>query len=102
MKRRLLYAWMAGVAAAVLFWFALFASDVVFQSRLLPWVSPLLRVQEVGFRVASRLFPCQKEGYDVGCEGYKRLPIFIGTNAIVYASVLFLVLSAFRKRWEVR
>jgi hypothetical protein len=98
MKRSLLLSIAIGTALALLFLFSLEASDAVYQSRLLPWVLPLIYVQDVGFRVAARLFPCQMEGFDTGCEVYKRLPAFVGANALAYTIVLLPMIHSWRRR----
>jgi hypothetical protein len=67
--------------------FALTANDEIY-SRLLPWIHPLIWFQEVGFRVASRLFPCRMEGSSLGCEEYKSLPAFLISNAVAYLPFL--------------
>jgi hypothetical protein len=66
------------------------ANDRLFFSRLLPWIPSLIWLQDPGFRVASRLFPCQFEGFDTGCEAYKRLPAFVLSNAIAYFAFLLV------------
>jgi hypothetical protein len=98
MKRSLFLSVTLGAILAVALWFTLEASDEIFQSRLMWWVVPLIRVQEAGFRAASRLFPCQREGFDTGCEAYKKLPVFLGANAIVYSICLLPVVGLVRRR----
>jgi len=92
MKRSIALSIGTGLAIAVVLLVSLEASDVIFQSRLLPWVRPLIYLQEAGFRVAARLFPCQKEGFDTGCEAYKKIPVFLGANALLYSIVSLPVL----------
>ena len=92
MKRSVAFSIAFGTALAVVLWFFLEASDMVFQSRLLPWVRPLIYSQDVGFRVANRLFQCKMEGFDIGCEAYKRLPMFVGANAFAYSIVLLPII----------
>ena len=87
-----------GIALATILWLGLEASDAIFQSRQLPWVLPLIYSQDVGFRVAARLFPCQKEGFDIGCEAYKRLPAFVGANALAYSILLFPIIDFWRRK----
>lgn len=69
---------------AVAMWFALYASDEVFFSRMLPWDLPLINLQHIGALVVSRFFPCRLEGSDFGCEIYKTLPAYFAVNAVVY------------------
>lgn len=71
-------------AMAIAAWLILVASDDLLASRLLPWTLPLIWLQWPGFQVASRLFPCQKEGFDTGCEAWKKLPVFWLSNAVTY------------------
>ena len=78
------------IVLAVTAWFALTANDEIFYSRLLPWIGPLIRLQEPGFRVAYRMFPCRVEGSDLGCELYKWLPAFLVSNALAYFPVLLM------------
>jgi hypothetical protein len=87
-----------GIALAVTLWLSLDASDEIFQSRLLPWIPSLIYAQEAGFRVAARLFPCQKEGFDTGCEAYKTIPTFVGSNALVYTAILLPIVHLWRTR----
>jgi hypothetical protein len=71
-------------------WLALYLSDSIFQARLLPWDVPLIELQDIGFLLASRMFPCQAEGFDTGCEWYKTLPTFVTANAPPYLPVVFV------------
>jgi len=65
-------------------WLALDWNDGIFNSHLLPWIAPLITVQFPGFATASRLFPCQAEGFNTGCEPYKWIPAFLFANALAY------------------
>jgi len=96
MKRTMGLSIFFGTALAVAFWLSLEISDAIFQSRLLPWIRPLIHVQDIGFRVAARLFRCQMEGFDTGCEAYKRLPTFVGANAAAYSIILFPIIRFWR------
>jgi hypothetical protein len=71
-------------AVSLTAWLALYCNDAIFFSRLLPWIAPLITVQHSGFVMASRLFPCQAEGFDTGCEAYKWIPAFLIANALTY------------------
>jgi hypothetical protein len=71
-------------------WLALYFSDSIFQSRLLPWTVPLNELQRRGFAQASRVFPCRAEGFDTGCEWYKTLPTFVAANTVAYMPVAFV------------
>jgi hypothetical protein len=102
MKRSLFLSVTLGSALAVVLWLGLEASDAIFQSRLMPWVVPLIDLQDAGFRVANRLFPCQREGFDTGCEDYKRLPAFVSANAAAYSICLFPVVHLVRRRKRAR
>jgi hypothetical protein len=82
--------------------FALTANDEIFYSRLLPWIHPLIWVQEVGFRVASRLFPCRMEGSSLGCEDYKSLPAFLISNTVAYLPFLLAGRLVYRRFPRVR
>ena len=89
----------AGIAALVLAffgWLALGVNDELFQSRLLPWITPLIRFQYFGFLTASRLFPCRMEGSEIGCEAYKTVPALLLSNTAIY--FLFLLPIAFLYR----
>jgi len=77
----------AAVMASVLAisaWMALYLNDEIFYSRSLPLIAPLITLQSYGFGKASQLFPCQAEGFDTGCEAYKRIPAFLVSNSLVY------------------
>jgi hypothetical protein len=71
-------------------WLALYFSDSIFQSRLLPWTVPLNELQRVGFAQASKVFPCRAEGFDTGCEWYKTIPTFVAANTATYMPVAFV------------
>ena len=78
---------LVGISAVIAFVVALSASlaldfsDSVFQSRLLPWTVPLIKLQSVGFVQVARMFPCRSEGFNTGCEWSKTLPTFVAANA---------------------
>jgi len=80
----------AALLLAATAWFAITANDEIFFSRLLPWIGPLIWFQDVGFHVASRLFPCRMEGSNLGCEAYKWLPAFLLSNAAAYFPFVLL------------
>jgi len=82
--------------------FALDVSDSIFQSRLLPWIVPLIRIQIYGFKAASHMFPCQKEGFDIGCEWYKTLTAFMIANFLVYLPFAFVAVHAYRVSHQVK
>lgn len=65
-------------------WVALDWNDAIFYSHLLPWIAPLITIQHSGFIAASRLYPCQAEGSNTGCEPYKWIPTFLIANALAY------------------
>ena len=98
MKRTLGLSIAGGFALALIFWLSLEVSDVLFQSRLLPWDLPLIYAQDMGFRAAARLFPCQREGFDTGCEAYKALPAFLGANALAYCAALIPIVHLWRRK----
>jgi hypothetical protein len=98
MRRTAIFSIILGMALSVLFWLSLGASDEIFQTRLLPWIPSLIYVQEPGIRVMSRFFPCQKEGFDTGCEEYKTIPTLLASDAIAYAIVLLPVMHLWRTR----
>jgi hypothetical protein len=98
MKRTVALSVGLGIGLAVMLWLGLEASDAIFRSRLLPWVVPLIHLQDIGFGVAACLFPCQKEGFDTGCEVYKRLPAFVGANALTYSILLLPIIYIWRRK----
>jgi hypothetical protein len=66
-----------------------YISDIHIDHSLVPWLGGMLyQLQRIGFIVSSVLFPCQKEGFDIGCEPSKVVPTILVTNAIVYFVVL--------------
>jgi len=85
-----------GFSASLFAFLSLDVSDLIFQSRLLPWIAPLIHVQTLGFHAASRFFPCQKEGFDTGCESFKVIPAILFTNAIVYVLIFTPVVQIYR------
>ena len=84
---------------AVSAWLALEVNDAYFYSRSLPWIPSLIWLQNAGFRTASRLFPCQYEGFDTGCEAYKTFPVFLLSNVIAYVPFSFVTVFLTRY-WE--
>lgn len=82
--------------------FMLDISDSMFQSRLLPWIHPLIWIQTAGFTAASRLFPCQAEGFDTGCEWYRWVPTFVMANAVVYLPIVIIAMLLFRTSERIR
>lgn len=84
---------------AIVAWTGLALNDDILESRSLPWIAPLITVQECGFEKASHEFPCQIEGSDIGCEAYKWLPAFLGFNTLCYFP-LVLIISYFLQRSE--
>jgi hypothetical protein len=81
----------AGIACVLSLtaWLALDWNDAIFYSRSLPWIAPLITVQHSGFVAASRLYPCQAEGSNTGCEPYKWIPTFLIANALAYFPFVF-------------
>jgi len=65
-------------------YFALYLNDEIWYSRLLPWIGLLIGVQYPGFHAASRLSPCQKGGFNTGCEAYKWIPAFLLADTLAY------------------
>jgi hypothetical protein len=89
----------AAVTLAVSALLTLEANDQYFFSRSLPWIPSLVWLQGEGIGTASRLFPCQYEGFDTGCEIYKTLPAVVFSNAIAYLPFSFttLLLTHYRE-----
>jgi hypothetical protein len=98
MKRSAVHSIALGTVLATMLWLDLEVSDAIFQSRLLPWVLPLIHLQYIGFRVAARLFPCQMEGFDTGCEMYKTVPALLAANSLAYSIVSFPIVHFWRRR----
>ncbi len=96
MKRTALLSIALGVMFAVMLYLSLNASDEIFQTRSRPWIHSLIYAQEPGIRVMSRFFPCQKEGFDTGCEEYKTIPTLLAANGIAYAIVLLPIVHLWR------
>jgi hypothetical protein len=69
---------------AITAWVGLYLNDEIFESRSLPWIAPLITLQEYGIGKASQMFPCQAEGFDTGCEAYKWIPTFLIANSLCY------------------
>jgi hypothetical protein len=98
MKRTAALSIVLGIALAVMLWLSWDASDEIFQSRLLPWIPSLIYAQDAGLMVAARLFPCQKEGFDTGCEAFKTIPTFVASNALVYSAIFLPIVHLCRKK----
>lgn len=74
-----------------------YIQNVSFDHTLIPWFGAgLYQLQRFGFLVASMFFPCQKEGFDVGCESFKVVPTIILTNSFIYALILIPLVHAWR------
>jgi hypothetical protein len=78
---------------------ALDLNDEILESRDLPWIAPLITVQKYGFVTVNRMFPCQREGSDLGCEAYKWIPTFIAANTLAYFPFVLITLFSFQ-RWK--
>jgi len=87
---------------AITAWVGLYVNDEIFESRSLPWIAPLITMQEYGFGKASQMFPCQAEGFDTGCEAYKWMPTFLIANSLVYFPFVLLGLFSCRLSDRVR
>jgi len=74
MKRSLFLSVTLGAVLAVALCFTLEASDEIFQSRLMWWVVPLIRVQEAGFRAASRFFLVNAKASIQGAKPTRNCP----------------------------
>jgi len=85
----------AGVLA-ISAWTNIYLNDEIFESRSLPWIAPLITVQEYGFGKASQMFPCQAEGSDTGCEAYKWVPTFLVANILLYFPFVLVALFSCR------
>jgi hypothetical protein len=78
---------------------ALDLNDEILESRDLPWIAPLITVQKYGFLTMNRMFPCQREGSDLGCEAYKWIPTFIAANTLAYFPFVLITLYSLQ-RWK--
>lgn len=87
---------------AITAWVGLYLNDQIFYSRSLPWIAPLITVQEYGSGKASQMFPCQAEGFDAGCEAYKWIPAFLIANGLCYFPFALLSLFSWRLSDTVR
>lgn len=83
-------------------WVGLYLNDEMLQSRSLPWIAPLITVQEYGFGKASQMFPCQIEGSDKGCEAHKWLPTFLFANSLFYFPFVLAGVVSFQRSEGVR
>ena len=84
---------------AISAWTGLALNDEILESRSLPWIAPLITMQEYGFAKASQRFPCQIEGSDLGCEAYKWIPTFLAANTLCYVPFV-LIISFFLQHSE--
>jgi hypothetical protein len=87
---------------AITAWVGLYLNDEIFESRSLPWIAPLITMQEYGFWKASQMFPCQAEGFNTGCEPYKWIPTFLMANTLVYFPFVLIGLLSFQHSVAVR
>ena len=87
---------------AISAWMALYLNDEIFYSRSLPWIAPLITLQTYGFGKASRLFPCQAEGFDTGCEAYKWIPAFLVSNSLGYFPFVLVGVFSFQRSETIR
>lgn len=70
--------------------------NVSFDHTLIPWFGAgLYQLQRFGFAVASMLFPCQREGFNTGCEWFKVVPTILLVNAAIYFVVLTPVIHVY-------
>jgi hypothetical protein len=81
---------------AISAWTGLSLNDAILESRSLPWIAPLITVQEFGFVEASQRFPCQIEGSDIGCEAHKWIPTFLAANSLAYFPFVLITLYSFQ------
>ncbi len=83
---------------AITAWTGLTLNDEILESRSLPWIAPLITLQEYGFVKTSKMFPCHFEG---GCdiEAYKWIPTFLAANCLAYFPFVLITLYSFQ-RWE--
>jgi hypothetical protein len=77
-------------------WSVLALNDEIMDSRTLPWIMPLITVQEYGFSTASKMFPCRAEGFDGGCEAYRTIPAVVVANAVAYLPLLLCLVVCYR------
>ena len=49
-----------------------------------------------GIQIGVPSFPCQKEGFDTGCEAYKKIPVFVASDAVVYSAILLSIVHLWR------
>ena len=103
MRRTITLSVVFGFALSLAFWLSMAFGDVFVQSRLQwRWGLPLFYIQGLGFTVAALLFPCKTEGLDLGCEAYKWAPVFLGINALAYATLMLPVVHYWRRAAERR
>lgn len=94
--RTIIFAFVIACVIAITAWVGLYLSDGIFYSRSLPWIAPLITLQEYGFVKAGRMFPCRAEGFDTGCEAYKWIPAFLLANGLSYFPFALLGLFSLR------
>jgi len=87
---------------SICLWGAVSLSDEIFESRLLPWISPLITFQSYGIGKASGLFPCRMEDSDLGCEAYKFIPTMLGANVLMYFPFILSGAFAYRRSNRIR
>lgn len=98
--RTITHALVVAILLAISAWTGLFLNDEILESRSLPWIAPLITVQYYGFAKASRMFPCQIEGADTGCEAYKWIPTFLATNSLFYFPFVLIMVFCYQHSEE--
>jgi hypothetical protein len=100
--RTIIGALVVACALAITAWTGLSLNDEIFESRDLPWIAPLITVQEYGFVKASQMSPCRLEGCDTGREAYKWIPIFLMADSLSYFPFVLIGLFSFQHSEAVR
>jgi hypothetical protein len=87
---------------AIAAWTGLYLNDEILESRMVPWIQPLITIQLYGIGEASRMFPCQAEEFDRGCEPHKTIPTLLLTNAVVYLPFALVGVISFQRSSTLR
>ena len=100
--RTITHAVVIAVVLASSAWTGLVLNDEILESRSLPWIAPLITVQDYGFVKASQTFPCQIEGADTGCVAYKWIPTFLAANSLFYFPIVLITVFSYQHSGGVR
>lgn len=96
MKRNLMLAVLLGVTATIVFCFAVWIGNLIYEPKILSWRIPLNGFTFPGLLASALVFPCQKQGFEIGCEWYRTVPMFVAVNSLAFTVVSLPLVCLFR------